>query len=169
VRRTFRPRQPHIAHDSSARFGGFRAEAVADHSLRLSRVFDREIKMVVVSAPWIELLAAVRAARFALHVLTYAQLGAASAAKNCSLLPLALRPDFDRMSGERLMTFLARIIHAATLHFDRDDVGWAAIMLAARLRIQIYAAHIQSFRNHNAPGEIAYRIEPRRARHLNVK
>lgn len=101
-----------------------------------------EIKMVVVSAPWIEFLAATGAARFALHVLMDGQLHAASSAKDCLLLPLALGPNLDRVAGERLMAFLARIINAAALHLDRDDVHRPAIMLAARLRIQIDSVYI---------------------------
>jgi hypothetical protein len=138
-------------------------------SRSLRRLSAGEIKMIVVSARWIESPAATGAARLALHVLTYAQLRAASAAKYRPLLPLALRPHLDRMSGERLMTFLARIINAAALHPDRDDVRRPVIVLAAGLRIEIDFAHIQWFRNHCAPGRIAYSIDPRRARHLNVK
>jgi hypothetical protein len=98
--------------------------------------------MVVVAAPGVELLPATRAARFALHILMYRQLRAASPAKYCLLLPLALRPHLDRMSSQRLMTILASIVNAAALHLDRDDVRRPVIMLAARLRIQLDSAHI---------------------------
>lgn len=98
--------------------------------------------MVVVAAAGVEVPAAIRAARFALHILMYGQLRTAGPAKYCLLLPLALRPHLDRMTSQRFVTILARIIDAAALHLDRDDVCRPVIMLAARLRIQLDSAHI---------------------------
>lgn len=93
-------------------------------------------------ASGIESLATSRAAEFALHVLMYAHLRAAGPAKYRFLLPLALGPHLDRMSRERFMAILARVIHAAALHLDRDNVRRSAVMPAARLRIQLDATHI---------------------------
>ena len=94
------------------------------------------------SAPRIEPLAATRAAGLALHVLLYRQLRAAGPAKYRLLLPFALRPHLDGVVRERLVAILARVIHAATLHLDRDNVRRPVVMLAACLRIQLDAAHI---------------------------
>jgi len=124
--------------------------------------------MVVIAAARVKPLAASWAAGFALHVLMDGQLRAARAAKDCFLRPLALGPDFDWVAGERFVAIFASVVHAAALHLDRDDVGGAVIVLAAGLRIEIDSAHIQWFRKHGAPGEIAYSIEPRRARHSAV-
>jgi len=98
--------------------------------------------MIMFAAPGVEVLAAIRAARFALHILMYGQLRAAGPAKYCLLLPLALRPHLDGMSGQRFMAILARIVDPAALHLYRDDVRRPVIMLAARLRIQLDSAHI---------------------------
>ena len=80
--------------------------------------------------------------------------------------PLVLWPDFDWVAGKRFVAVFAGVIFAATLHLDGDDVGGAVIMVAARLRIEIDAAHIKWLRKHSAPGEIAYSIWPRRASRL---
>ena len=104
---------------------------------------DLEIKMIMFSAPGIEPRSTTRAAGFALHVLSYAQLCPASPAKYRLLLPLALRPHDNRMPRERLVAIFARVIHAAALHLDRDDVRRPVVMVAASLRIQLDAAHIQ--------------------------
>jgi hypothetical protein len=46
------------------------------------------------------------------------------------------------MIGERIMAILARIVHGAAFHLNRDDVCGSVIMLAACLRIQIDAPDI---------------------------
>ena len=98
--------------------------------------------MIVISTPRIERLTATWAPGFALHVLLNGEFCAAGAAEDCLLVPLALRPDFDRMIGERGVAVLARIVDATALHLDCDNVGWSPIMLTTSLRIQIDAAHI---------------------------
>jgi hypothetical protein len=108
----------------------------------------------------IERLAASRASRFALHVLMYGQLRAAGAAKYCSLMELALRPDLDRVPRERVVAILAGVVRAAALHLDRDDVGWTVIVLAACLRIEIDATRAWKIPSHWAPGRTDYRIRP---------
>ena len=114
----------------------------------------------MVSAARVEVLAASRASRFAPHVLMYGQLRAAGAAEYRSLMELALRPDLDRVTGECLVAILARIVNAAALHLDRDDIRWAVIVLAACLRIEIDATRAWKIRSHWAPGRTDYRIQP---------
>ena len=72
----------------------------------------------------------------------YGQLAAASPAKYRLLLPLPLRPQDNWVARKRLVAILARVIHAAALHLDRDNVRRPVVMLAACLRIQLDAAHI---------------------------
>jgi hypothetical protein len=121
---------------------------------------DLEVKMIMVSAAGVERLVASRAAGFALHVLMYGQLRAAGAAEYCSLMELALRPDLDRVTGDRVVAVLAGVVTAAALHLDRDDVGWTVIVLAARLRIQINATHGRKIRSHCSPSGTDYSIPP---------
>ncbi len=125
--------------------------------------------MVMIAAPGIETLTAIRAARFAMHILMYGQLRAAGPAEYRLLLPLALRPDLERVTSERIVAFLASVIHTAALHLDRDDVRRPVVMLAARLRIQLDSAHIQWFRDHVLQAEQSTASTRRLARHLNVK
>lgn len=67
----------------------------------------------------------------------------ASAAKHRRLRPFRMRPDFDRVAGQSLVTFLAREIYAAALHLDSDDVESGSIVSTANLRIQIDAANLR--------------------------
>jgi hypothetical protein len=109
--------------------------------------------MIVISTPRIERLTATWAPGFALHVLLNGEFCAAGAAEDCLLVPLALRPDFDRMIGERGVTVLAGIVDATALHLDRNNVAWPVIVPATSLRIKIYAANLGNSRNHPNPGK----------------
>jgi hypothetical protein len=108
--------------------------------------------MVVVSTSGIEPLMAYRAARFALHVLMDGQLRAASSAKYCVLVPLDLRPNLDRVIGERCMAIFASIVNATTFHLYSDDIGGSVIMRATSLRIEIDAAHVRMIWKHGVCG-----------------
>jgi len=107
--------------------------------------------MIVISTPRIERLTATWAPGFALHVLLNGEFCAAGAAEDCLLVPLALRPDFDRMIGERGVAVLAGIVDATALHLDRNNVAWPVIVPAASLRIKIYATNLGNSRNHREP------------------
>src|ERR1700722_13674199 len=101
-----------------------------------------KIKMMMVPAPRIETRAALRAARFTLHVHRDTQLRAAPAAQNRVLLrPLTTRPHFDRVLGQRIMAILACIKFPATFHLDRDNVRRPVIMRATGLPVELHAAH----------------------------
>jgi len=49
------------------------------------------------------------------------------------LVPFTLRPDCNRMIGERLVAIFAGIVEAATFHLDSDDVSRPVIMIATSL------------------------------------
>ncbi len=97
----------------------------------------------MISAPGIELLTASGTGIPALHVLLNTQLRPAGPTKNRFLIPFTLGPDFDRMIGQRNMAIFACVINSATLHLDRNDVGWPVPMFATSLRIEIDAAHFR--------------------------
>jgi hypothetical protein len=104
--------------------------------------------MIVITTSGIELLPTSGAATLALHILVNGQFCATGATEHGSLVPFPLGPDLDLMIGERLMTILAGIVDATTLHFDRDNVGGSVIVLTTGLRIKIDATNLWKSRNH---------------------
>jgi len=104
----------------------------------------------MVSTPRIERLAAIRAARFALHVLANGQLCAASSTKYRLLVPFVLWPDLGLVIGESRVAILAGIVNPAALHLDRDDVRGSVVMCATGLRIKIDTPHGRRIRRHCA-------------------
>ena len=89
--------------------------------------------MIVVATPRIELRTTSRAARFALHVLENSQQCPARATTNRVLVPFTLRPDCNRMIGERVVAILASIVKTATFHLDGDDVSRSVIVFTTGL------------------------------------
>jgi hypothetical protein len=116
---------------------------------------DLEIKMIVVAASGIELRPTAWATIFALHILMDGQFYATGATEYGSLAPFPLGPHLDLMIGERVMTILASIVDATALHFDRNDVCGAVIVLATGLRIEIDAANFWKSRHHGLRGKRA--------------
>jgi hypothetical protein len=104
--------------------------------------------MIVASTFRIELGAASRATKLALQVLVDRQLYTTGAAQFCFLAPFALGPDFDFVFGKRSMALLARIVDAAALHPDRNDVGCSVEVRAPGLRIEINPTHIWKVKSH---------------------
>jgi hypothetical protein len=96
----------------------------------------------VVAASWIEHRATGWALVGALQVLPDREFRPASAAQNSSLVPLSLRPDFKRVAGQCVMTVLARKVDTATLHLDRDDIHWLAVMRAAGLSVKTNSVYV---------------------------
>jgi hypothetical protein len=47
------------------------------------------------------------------------------------------------MIGKRGVTVFARVIHAAALELDGDDVGWSVIVGATGLRVEMNAAYLR--------------------------
>ncbi len=92
-------------------------------------------------APRIEPRAASRTTRLAAQILPNRQLRAASPAQNRPLLPLAARPNRNRMPRQRNMAILASVVHAAALHLDRDNIRRRVIVHTPRLRVEIDSAH----------------------------
>jgi hypothetical protein len=58
------------------------------------------------------------------------------------MVPFALWPDLDVVIRESGVAILARIVDAATLRLDRNDVGWFVMMDATGLRIKVDASHV---------------------------
>ena len=100
-----------------------------------------KIKMMMRPAPRIEPRAASRTTRLAAQILPNRQLRAASPAQNRPLLPLAARPNRNRMPRQRNMAILASVVHAAALHLDRDNIRRRVIVHTPRLRVEIDSAH----------------------------
>ncbi len=83
-----------------------------------------------------------------LQVLLNGQFGAAGAAENRLVAPFTLRPNLYRMAGQSRVAVFAGVKRAATPHLDGDDVGWAVIMLATSLRIEIQTSHFRRSLGH---------------------
>ena len=96
----------------------------------------------MIATAGVEMLAAVWTAEVALHVLVNSQFRAAGATENCFPVPLVSRPNLNQMIGESFVTILASVVDATTFHLDGDDVRGTVIVLAARLRVKIDAAHV---------------------------
>src|SRR5450755_2222010 len=117
---------------------------------RGARSPDLEVEMVVIAAPGIELLTAACAPRSTVHVFLNRQLRATGSAENCLLIPFDLRPDPNRVIGERRVAVFACVVNATALHLDRDNVSRPMIVGAPGLRIQVEAAHLRNLRRHGA-------------------
>lgn len=111
-------------------------------SLDRRRRLESEIITIVIATAGVEMPVAVWAAELAVHVLVDGQFRAAGTTENCFLVPFASRPNFNRMIGESFVTILASVVDATTFHLDGDDVRGTVIVLAARLRVKIDAAHV---------------------------
>lgn len=111
-------------------------------SLDRRRRLESEIITIVIATAGVEMPVAVWAAELAVHVLVDGQFRAAGTTENCFLVPFAGRPNFNRMIGESFVTILASVVDATTFHLDGDDVRGTVIVLAARLRVKIDAAHV---------------------------
>jgi len=118
-----------------------------------------EIIMIVVAASRIKSRFTSRTTRVTLHVLVNGKHCAAGAAKNRLLIPFVLRPDCDFVIGKRRVAILARVINAATLHLDRDNVEGAAIVLATSLRVEIDSTHLSNGWDHCAGKKRRHSIE----------
>jgi len=94
------------------------------------------------AAPRIKPRPAPRTTRRAPHILPNRQLHLASPAKYRRAIPLASRPNLDRMSRQLDMTILASPIFPAAAHLDRNNIRRAVIMPATSLRIEPHAAHL---------------------------
>ena len=98
----------------------------------------------MLAAAGIEWSATIRACVAACHVLLDGHLISTNAAEHCRLSPFGLRPDFNRMAGQSIITILAGEIHAAAFHLDGDNVELRLVMSAARLRIQSDSANLRA-------------------------
>src|SRR5580700_9186557 len=112
-------------------------------------VCDLEIEWMMAAAVRIERRPAGRACVAAFEVLTDRQYRSTSTAQHRALVPFAAWPGLDRVAGQSVMTILAGVIDAATLHLDGDHVLPRSVMDAARLRIDTDATNgrMHPFRN----------------------
>ena len=102
----------------------------------------------MVPAARIEALAAEWASRLALHILPDGELRTTRPAENRFLVEFSLWPYFDRVIRESGVTIFARVVNAAALHLDRNNVGRPVVMLATGLRIKIEATNIWKSMGH---------------------
>jgi hypothetical protein len=56
------------------------------------------------------------------------------------------------MIGESNVAIFARVVDAAALHLDRDNVSWSVIVFAARLRAELDPAHMWMTGRHTGFG-----------------
>src|ERR1700728_265769 len=98
--------------------------------------------MIVIAAPRIEHRAAAETPVGTLQILPDRQCHSANPAQDRPLVPLAPRPDFDRVAGQCVVAVLARMVGATALHLDRDDIHWLVVMSAAGLSIKSQSANM---------------------------
>lgn len=72
------------------------------------------------------------------QIFVYGHLVPAHAAQHCGLMPLGGWPDFNRVIGQSVMALFARVVKAATVHLDRNDINWGVVVIASCLRVDIY-------------------------------
>jgi hypothetical protein len=99
---------------------------------------------MVIAAPRIELRPAGWALIVALKILPNTHLHAASPAQNRLPIPFALRPNFYRMSCQRIVAILASKVSAATFHPDGDNIDSLSIMSAPALRVHVDSVHCRA-------------------------
>jgi hypothetical protein len=100
-----------------------------------------KVEVGMMAAARIEIGLASGASVSAAHVVFYAQFTPARTAEYCRLVPFCTWPDLNRMVRQCFMAVFARVINAATLHPDCDDVRVPVVMSTACLGIQANAAH----------------------------
>jgi len=93
----------------------------------------------VIAAAWIEPCPAAGTHVLAFQVLSDGQLGSTRATDHSILVPFDLRPQFNIVASQRIVTILASVVRPTALHFDRDNIQLAVVMAAARFRIEIYS------------------------------
>lgn len=96
----------------------------------------------MVTAAWVEVRMTAGAVVSTHQILSYAQFPSAASAQYSWLVPLAFRPDLDRVIGQRVVTVFAGVVGSAALHPDCDDVFRLAVVGASRLRVEADSADI---------------------------
>ncbi len=74
-------------------------------------------------------------------ILCRAELLSADAAQHRWLVPLARRPYFSRVAGQRVVAIFAGVVNPAASHFNSDDVECCAIVRASVLGVQPNTSH----------------------------
>jgi hypothetical protein len=108
--------------------------------------------MVMVAAGGVEGGVAKGAAGVGFEVGGDSELDAAGAAEDGRFVPFGLRPGFDRVASQGIVTVFASVEEAAALHFDGDDVESGMVMKAASLWIEMEAADFGSGWRHCMSG-----------------
>jgi hypothetical protein len=109
-----------------------------------------KVEVIMFAASRIKLRPAARTLIVALKILENAHLHTARSAQNRFLIPFSARPNFDSMAGLRIVTILARIVSAATLHFDSDNIDRLAVMSATGLRVNGDSVHCGAGMRHDS-------------------
>src|SRR2546423_15428870 len=99
--------------------------------------------MGVPGATRIERAAATPTARRAIQIIAHAHAMSASAAQRDHFVEFIFAPNRGRMFCNLVMTEMARKPAPTAFEFQRDDVGCAVIMRAARFRVDIDAANLE--------------------------
>jgi hypothetical protein len=83
----------------------------------------------------------------------------ASSAENRRLTAFVSRPNFRVVSGDRRVTFEARVPFAAASELDRDNVDVAVVVGATRLGIDIDSLDLVSANNPHHDHDTRRRLE----------
>ena len=94
------------------------------------------------SASGIEHRATCRALVGTFQILPDRQFGPAYPAQDRWLIPFFLWPDFDCVAGQCIVAVLARIVGAAALHLDRDDIHGLFVMNATGLSVKTDSVNV---------------------------
>lgn len=110
----------------------------------------RKVEVVVQPAPRIETGAAGGTDTSGVKVLFDRQLRAANSTEHRSRLEFLPRPRLQIVIGESIVALLASVVLAAAPDLDGDDVEFAPVMNAPRLRVELDAEDVRTV------GSIAY-------------
>jgi hypothetical protein len=100
-----------------------------------------KVKMMVISAIWIEARAALRALLSTGQIVANRQLVPAHAAKYGRPVPLGGRPGLNRVISQGVVAVFTRKVETATLHLDRDYIDLRIMVGTSGLRVDIHTVN----------------------------
>jgi hypothetical protein len=100
-----------------------------------------KVKMIVISAIWIEERAALRTLLSTGQIVANRKLVPAHAAKYCWPVPLGGRPGLNHVISQGVVAVFARKVETATLHLDRDYIDLRIIVGTSGLRVDIHTVN----------------------------
>ena len=109
-----------------------------------------EVEVVVAPASGIEHRATLGALFRTLEILPDGQFRPTGPAQDRTLVPFASRPHLDFVAGQGFVAVLTRIVCAAALHLDCDDIHWLVVVSATSLSVKTDSVNVGSRLGHTS-------------------